>query len=91
MGLSERDGRLLEAFGMTAGQVERDAERAESETVDDPLTGRVHYGLHLGHGGERMVSISLRLPQSTLDRLTDEAGRYHISRSEYIRRKLADA
>lgn len=88
---SERDRTLLEQIGMSAEQVDSDAAKVESETTDDGLTGRVYYGLHLDHGDEQMVNVSLRLPKSTLDRLDTEAGRYHISRSEYMRRQLARA
>lgn len=87
--MSDRDRALLAQFGMTEEQVEHDAAMAESETADYGLTGRVHYGLHLDHGDEQMVSVSLRLPKSDLDRITRQAEQYHISRSEYMRRKLA--
>lgn len=40
---------------------------------------------------ERMVSVTLRVPQSMLDELTAAAKSYHISRSDYVRRKLADS
>lgn len=86
---SDRDRDLLKLFDMTEEQVERDEAMAESETVPDDLNGRVHYGLHLDGPEERMVSVSIRLPKSTLDALTTTAKRYHISRSEYMRRKLA--
>ena len=36
-----------------------------------------------------MVNVSIRIPKSTLDGLTAMAKRYHISRSEYMRRQLA--
>lgn len=88
-GFNERDKELLKLIGMSEEQVLADERMAESETVPDDLTGRVHYGLHLERPDERMVSVSIRVPQSTLDELTDEAKRYHISRSEYMRRKLA--
>ena len=51
----------------------------------------MHYGLHLTEPDEQMVSVSVRMPKSTLDGLTAMARRYHISRSEYMRRKLAGA
>lgn len=82
---SERDRELLAKFGMT----ERDEKMAESETEPDGLTGHVHYGLHLDQTDEEMISVSIRVPKSTLDELTETARRYHISRSEYMRRKLA--
>lgn len=87
--LSERDKTLLAKFGMTEEQVERDERMVESETEPDGLTGRVHYGLHLDQTDEEMISVSIRVPKSTLDELTETARRYHISRSEYMRRKLA--
>lgn len=88
-GFSERDRQLLAMIGMNEEQVLADEKMAESETVPDDLTGRVHYGLHLAESDEQMVSVSIRVPKSTLDELTAEAKRYHISRSEYMRRKLA--
>lgn len=86
---SERDRELLAKFGMTEEQVERDEKMAESETEPDGLIGHVHYGLHLDQTDEEMISVSIRVPKSTLDELTETARRYHISRSEYMRRKLA--
>lgn len=40
---------------------------------------------------ERMVSVTIKMPESQLERVTAAAKRYHISRSEYMRRQLADA
>ena len=87
-GFSERDRQLLSMVGMSEEQVLADERMAESETIPDDLTGRVHYGLHLAKPDEQMVSVSIRIPKSTLDKLTTEAKQYHISRSEYMRRKL---
>ncbi|MCI1901417.1 MAG: ribbon-helix-helix protein, CopG family [Bifidobacteriaceae bacterium] len=91
MTVSKRDKDLLTRFGMTTEQVESNSKKAESETAPDEMTGRVHYGLHLEDRDEEMVSVSLRLPKSTLNKLNKEARRYHISRSEYMRRRLANA
>ena len=88
-GFSDRDKELLAMVGMTEEQVLADERMAESETTPDDLTGRVYYGLHLDGPDEQMVSVSIRVPKSTLDELTATAKRYHISRSEYMRRKLA--
>ena len=44
---SERDRQLMALVGLTEEQVLADERMAESETVPDDLTGRVHYGLHL--------------------------------------------
>lgn len=63
--LSERDRELLAKFGMTEEQVEHDEKMAESETEPDGLTGRIHYGLHLGQPDEKMISVSIRVPKST--------------------------
>ncbi|MCH4837670.1 ribbon-helix-helix protein, CopG family [Bifidobacterium pseudocatenulatum] len=87
----DRDRALLELVGMTPEQAEREARMAEDESVPDPLTGRVWYGLHLEPNDERMVTVSLRLPKSEADRLSAKARSYHISRSEYMRRRLVDA
>lgn len=70
-------------------QVLADERMAEPETDPDNLTGRVHYGLHLALQDERMASVSIRVPRSTLDELTAEARRRHISRSEYMCGKRA--
>lgn len=40
---------------------------------------------------EDMVSMTVKLTKSQLARVTAAAKRYHISRSEYVRRRLADA
>lgn len=90
MSMSERDRKLLKQLGMTEEQVERDAARVESETESDNLTGRVYYGLHLEPNHEDKVTVSLRIPRATLKRLDAQAKRYHLNRSEYIRRRLAD-
>jgi hypothetical protein len=89
MSMSEHDKELLKRFGMTEQRAERNAEKAESETADDGLMGRVYYGLHFDRSDEQMVNVSPRIPKSDLDRLSAEAKRYHISRSEYMRRQLS--
>ena len=88
---TQRDLDLFARFGLSSEQVERDAATVESETMSDELTGRVYYGLHLTPREQEMTAISLRLPQADLDRLTARAKQYHISRSEYMRRVLANA
>lgn len=67
--------------------MERDERMAESETEPDGLTGRVHYGLHLDQPDEEMIK--RQHPRAQVHELTETARRYHISRSEYMRRKLA--
>ncbi len=89
MSMSERDKELLRMVGMSEEQAERNAARAESESEPDGLTGRVYYGLHLDQPDEEMVTVSVRLPKTLLEGLNRQAKRYHISRSEYMRRKLA--
>ena len=54
--------------------------------------GPVYYGLHmLPQSDEQMVSMTVKMPKSQLDAVTEKARRYHISRSEYVRRQLAGA
>lgn len=89
MSMSERDKELLRMVGMSEQQAELNAARAESESEPDRLTGRVYYGLHLEQPDEEMVTVSVRLPKATVDNLNQQARRYHISRSEYMRRRLA--
>ena len=84
---SERDRELLARFGMTEEQVRNDVERMEDEDADHGITGPVHYGLHK----ERMISVTIKMPESQLERITAAAKRYHISRSEYMRRQLTNA
>ena len=89
---SERDRELLALFGMSEEQVREDVERMESETADHGITGPVHYALHmLPQSDEQMVSMTVKLPKSQLDAVTATAKRYHISRSEYVRRQLVGA
>lgn len=64
---------------------------AESESEPDGLIVRVYYGLHLEQPDEEMVIVSVRLPKTTVDSLNQQARRYHIGRSEYMRRRLAPA
>ena len=40
---------------------------------------------------ERMVTVTIKMPESQLEQVTAAAKRYHISRSEYIRRHLTNA
>lgn len=88
----ERHPELSEKDVVTAFRsVMVDAERESGAWMAIGLDGRVHYGLHLTEPDEQMVSVSVRMPKSTLDGLTAMARRYHISRSEYMRRKLAGA
>lgn len=82
---------IFDMFDMTEEQVERDVKAVESETESDELTGRVWYGLHLNSKDQDMTTISLRLPKADLARITANAKKFHLSRSEYIRRHLARA
>ena len=92
MSMSERDRQLLAMVGMTEEQAERNATIAESETIPDGIVGPVYYGLHmLPKSDEPMKSMTVKLPASQYERVTAAAKRYHISRSEFVRRRLADA
>ena len=92
MSWSNRDKELLRMFGMTEEQVEHDEMVVESETEPDGVIGPVYERLHiLPEREEDMVSMTVKLPKSQLARVTAAARRYHISRSEYVRRRLADA
>lgn len=82
MGLNDRDRGLLARFGMTEGQVERDAAMAESETEPDDLNGRVHYGPRLDKPDEETAGAGIHPPESTVDAPDNTARRYHISRNE---------
>lgn len=89
---TEQDRELLTKFGMTEEQVRDDVEFMESETTDHGVTGPVYYGLHmLPQSDDEMVSMTIKLPKSQLEKVTSTAKRYHISRSEYVRRQLAGA
>jgi hypothetical protein len=89
---TEQDRELLTKFGMTEEQVRDDVELMESETTDHGVTGPVYYGLHmLPQSEDEMVSMTIKLPKSQLEKVTSTAKRYHISRSEYVRRQLAGA
>ena len=89
---SERDKELLAMFDMTEEQVSADVARMEDENADHGVSGPVYYGLHmLPQSDEQMVSMTVKIPKSQLDAVTEKARRYHISRSEYVRRQLAGA
>lgn len=86
------DKEMLTLVGMTTEQAEDNARTAESETLDDGLKGHVYHGLHfMPEREEAMTTISVRMPESLAKKLERNARQYHISRSEYIRRKLQDA
>ena len=88
--MNKDESELLKQFGLTSEQVERDVERLEDENVDDGIIGPVYYGLHmLPPSDEPLVSMTIKLPKSQLEQVTEAAARYHISRSEYVRRQLA--
>ena len=88
--MSKSESELLKEFGMTSEQVERDAQRLEDENADDGIIGPVYYGLHmLPQSEEPLSSMTIKLPKSQLEQVTKAAKRYHISRSEYVRRLLA--
>jgi len=87
-----KEQEILDSFSLTREEVEEDADVLEDEQKSDDVIGPVTYGFHArDRADERMVTISLRLPQTLLDKANNAARRYHISRSEYLRRKLADA
>ena len=89
---SERDKELLAMFDMTEEQVSDDVAKMEDENADHGITGPVYYGLHmLPQSDEPMKSMTVKLPVSQYERVTAAAKRYHISRSEFVRRRLADA
>ena len=86
---NERDKELLEKFGMTEEQVSSDVERMESEDAGHGITGPIYYGLHmLPKRDERMVTVTIKMPESQHQQVTAAENRYHIRPSEYIRRHL---
>lgn len=92
MTTSDKERELLESFGLTEEQIEADVKRLEDESQDDGIIGPIYYGLHmLPERDEELVSMTVKLPKSQFEAVTAAAERYHISRSEYVRRKLASA
>ncbi|OZG58913.1 CopG family transcriptional regulator [Bifidobacterium eulemuris] len=86
------EAELLEMFGLTSEQVEQDARRVEDETQDDGIIGPVYYGLHMiQRNDEPVATLTVKMPASQLQKVTEAAKKYHISRSEYVRRKLVEA
>ncbi|EPI46903.1 hypothetical protein HMPREF1583_00700 [Gardnerella vaginalis JCP8151B] len=83
---------LLRKFGMTSEQIDKDVEVLEDENQDDGVIGPVYYGLHAASAkDEPLVSMTIKLPKAQLESITRASKSYHISRSEYVRRKLAGA
>ena len=73
---NERDKKLLEKFGMTEEQVSSDVERMESEDAGHGITGPIYYGLHmLPKRDERMVTVTIKMPESQLEQVTAAAKR----------------
>lgn len=84
-----REEDLLKQFGVTSRELDDDAVLVENEAADDRLVSPVYYGFHLKQEAEEnMVSVTLRMPKKLLQETERVAARYHISRSEYIRRQL---
>lgn len=85
-----REEDLLKQFGVTSRELDDDAAAAETEAADDRLVSPVYCGFHLKpEAEENMVSVTLRMPRQLLQESDRAAVRYHISRSEYVRRQLA--
>lgn len=83
---------LLRKFGMTSEQIDKDVEILEDENQDDGVIGPVYYGLHMASAkDEPLVSMTIKLPKAQLESITKASKSYHISRIEYVRRKLAGA
>ncbi|MCU9969830.1 plasmid mobilization protein [Mobiluncus mulieris] len=84
------DAAVLARFGMTAAGAQREADQVEDENADDGLTGVFYYGSPLDRLGktEAKQAISVRFTPSEIVRITRQAEEFHISRSEYIRRKV---
>lgn len=85
-----REEDLLKQFGVTSRELDDDAASAEAEAADDRLVSPVYCGFHLKpEAEENMVPVTLRMPRQLLQETDRAAARYHISRSEYVRRQLA--
>ena len=80
---------LLNHFHLTEEWVENDVERLEDETQDDNLIAPVYYGHHFDHDKDEQVLVTVKMSKSLRDSLDKFAHQYHLSRSEYMRRKLA--
>lgn len=84
------DEAVLARFGMTVEQAEGEARVVEDETIDDKLTGVFYYGSPVDRlaKNEPKQAISVRFTPSELARIKHQAEQFHLSRSEYIRRKV---
>lgn len=84
------DAAVLARFGMTVADVEREAHEVEDEAVDDNLTGVFYYGSPADRltSSEPRQAISVRFTPSEIARINHLAKQNHVSRSEYIRRKV---
>ncbi|OTA26516.1 hypothetical protein B9G54_04830 [Alloscardovia macacae] len=87
--MTARDEQILAAAGLSLEEIERQAAIVESEDMDDELTGVFYTHYHAQPSPQSMTTISLRLPESLVESITDTAHRLNLTRSEYIRRKLA--
>ena len=71
----------LRRIGRNVNQIAHNVNREMNATIEDEDPEH----------GEEMVSMTVKLPKSQLEKVTETARRYHISRSEYVRRQLAGA
>lgn len=84
------DEEVVSRFGMTLDEVESEAKQVEDENVDDGLTEVFYYGSPLDRlkDDEPMRNISVRFSVSEINAIGELAKKFHVSRSEYIRRKV---
>ena len=86
------DQEILHKYGLSDEWVEKDSARVEDETQSDNLTGVYYYGLPPEHReNDELVTLSVRIALSLMEAATQEAKKYHLTRSEYVRRALIQA
>ena len=79
------DQEILHKYGLSDEWVEKDSARVEDETQSDN-------GLPPEHReNDELVTLSVRIPHSLMEAATQEAKKYHLTRSEYVRRALIQA
>ncbi|MDO4664967.1 MAG: hypothetical protein Q4A71_01970 [Actinomycetaceae bacterium] len=83
-----KDKELLERFNLTEQYVDAVAESVEDENMSDDIQGALIWSPQRLSNDE-LTTISVRMPTSLAQKLSRDATKYGLTRSEYIRRKLA--
>lgn len=87
----EDDEKILNEVGLTLKQIDEQAHQLEDETMSDNLGDYYYPHFHQDTRVEDdpMRSFTVRVRESELRQISQTAKKFNLTRSEYVRRKLA--